>query len=238
MGNKENLILVIAETRTTFDIACCFDEYHKSNLAGELSKKLWELRKNLSGDKLILASATFIHRSIDWNSGHMDMSICSQACIEGFKSNGEFINDDNSSMGLCFYEDGYVQLDKSQGFGNWKLDYKQKEGTLENKTTEYIKELSNKYNITYLVEINDKGFGEPIIDYDLIKQMGIVSIKIDPAKPFNDYMRSDYVNFGDNIYVSSSKISFKGAIDGLEQLNAELKKQNPVLKKQKLNINN
>lgn len=231
MNNKKNIILVIAETRTTFDISFCFEEYQKSNLTCELSKQLWELRKNLGGDKLIFASASFIHRSDEWGYSQMKGAICDQTYIEGFKSDESYTNDDSSSMGLCFYEDGYVQLDKSQGFGNWKLGDIKKEGTVKDKTTEYIKELSKKYNIIYLVEINDGGYIEPIIDTNFIKEMGITPIKIEPTRPYEHYLRSDSVNIGEDIYVSSSKVSYVGAIDGLEKLNTKIKQQNKGLKK-------
>lgn len=224
--NKKNAILIVAESRTTYDFSFCLDKQTEYSL--ELINKVLEMKKLMGVDTIILASASPVSMNnfgADWNWNHVEFSWYNQALIEGYiDEKGNLINDDNALMGKCFYPEGYAELSKEDGFGKYKIIKHEQIGSLTDKTTAYIKELSGVYNIEQIVLLYDDGYSDQIIDSDKIKnQLNIPISYFIPAKPWCGQNGSITKNDSNNSYkIYSELISIEGVIDCFQKFNNQI----------------
>lgn len=225
-GNKKSLLLIIAESRTTYDFSCCLDKMEE--FGTELVKKIVETKEILGVDEVILSSASPVsinNHSSDWNFGHVEVSWYNQCIIEGcyldeMGNIKKYFED--CFMGKCFYPEGFTILSKEKGYGNYELIKNNQTGSVKEKTTNYIKELKQTYDINKVILLNDCGYSEPIIDKDrLEKEIGLTIDTFIPTKPFCS--QNSYIFEGENsMTVLSSGVSIEGIIDCFSQYNKRI----------------
>lgn len=222
-SDKKSLLLIIAEPRTTYDFTFAIDKQVDYTI--ELSHKIAETKKLLGIDTAILASATPVsvdNDFSDWHWGHVEGSWWNQSFIEmgHLDEKGNLILEhEDCYMGKCFYPEGFAIMSKEKGFGNYEMIKTMQPGTIAEKTTEYIKELSKTYNIEKVILLNDFGYNEPIVDEErLEKEYGIFVDTFIPTKPYCS--QSSGVSERENyIKVWSSEVSIEGIIDCFSQYN-------------------
>lgn len=213
---KEKLLLVIAEPRSTCDINFMSDD---EDQVVQLCNKIQETKKLLGADVAIFSSTTPVSindYSSDWNFGHVKGFWLNQSLIEGghLEENGKLILEyENCFMGKCFYPEGFAILAKENGFGNYEIIKNNQPGKVVEKMNGYIKELLKTYSIVKIIQLNDFGYSEPIIDVEYLQKEYALSIDtFIPSKPFNPE-NSRICVYNNSYTVISSEISIGGIID-------------------------
>lgn len=216
---KRDVALIIAETRSTFDIQYARNRYLAYTT---LIEQLWSLRENLGKDELILGSVTPINETgnyAGWDWGKVKYSWYYQSLIEGYFDNHDLFRTDNSSyMGRCFYQGGYYELLKASQ-GNRKPVNYQHPDTLEINILSYIKKLSIDSSLQ-VIEINDYKYTKPLVDQKTLSELNIPLSRIIPGSTKNQ------LSFMNNTFnCTSSKPTNAGVIDCLERINNHLKEK-------------
>lgn len=229
---KKSLILFIAESRTTYDRSFNLDTENEDNV--NLTNKIFETKRVLGADTAILSSVTLTsNREFydDWNWHDVVASWSNQCFVEGYNNGkGEFIHEENTSMGKCFYPEGYAELSKEAGFGAWKMVKHQDSRSVTEKLTEYIQELSETYDITQIFFFYDYGYSEQIIDIKKItKELQIPINYFIPTKPYCSQSTGININeFG--CTATSSLYTMKGINECFEQYLQNIEKIKPATK--------
>lgn len=220
--NKKTLLLVIAESRSTYDFSFCIDEEEK--LSFDLVSLIHE-NKTLQGyNELLFASVSPVTEnniSDEWNYQSTEGTWYNQSLIEaGYldKEDKLHVTYKNSFMGKCFNHDEYVYLSKENGFGNYKMKKIKDTRTIKEKVNSYIDELSKSYEISEIIYINDHGYSEEMLDEKYIEKLGIKYTTIIPNKPWCSQSNGLCDRFK-SINITSSETSIKGATDCLQRYN-------------------
>lgn len=226
MDNKKSAMLVIAEARSTFDFASCIDKQVEYSI-GLIENMIGSAE--LQGiDTVIFASASPIsidNNVSDWNFSHVKASWYCQSFIEGGRKDkdGNLIkNYENAFMGKCFYLEGFAELSKEKGYGKYEILKYPQQDSIKDKTTQYIKELSKTYNLEQIIILDDRGYEEPIINFNAIEELNITLHRFIPAKPFCP-QESNLMKDGDSFTIHSEFVSIEGAIDCFTQYISYLK---------------
>ena len=227
--NKKTLLLVIAESRSTYDFSFCIEDEEK--LSFDLVSLIHE-NKTLQGyDELLFASVSPVtenNTSDEWNYYTTEGTWWNQSLIEAARldnnNNLEILYKD-SYMGKCFTQDEYGYLSKEKGFGNYEIITKRDPRTIKEKVNSYIRKLSDDYEIAEIIYIYDHGYKEELVDEQYIKNLGIKFTTIIPKKPW--CYQSDGLNEQDNIInIISSGVSIEGATDSLQRYNQYIANKN------------
>lgn len=220
--NKKTLLLVIAESRSTYDFSFCIDEEEK--LSFDLVSLIHE-NKTLQGyNELLFASVSPVTEnniSDEWNYQSTEGTWYNQSLIEaGYldKEDKLHVTYKNSFMGKCFNHDEYAYLSKKNGFGNYEMKKIKDTRTIKEKVNSYIDELSKSYEISEIIYINDHGYSEEMLDEKYIEKLGIKYTTIIPNKPWCSQSNGLCDRFK-SINITSSEISIKGATDCLQRYN-------------------
>lgn len=232
---KKKLLLVIAESRSTYDFAFCInkEDEHSFNLVS-----LMHETKNLKGyDELLFASVSPVTKNDtfdEWHYYSTKGTWWNQSLIEAGHLDEEgnlHVTYKDSYMGKCFYHDGYAYLSKENGFGNYAMKSCEDDRKIIDKVNSYISELSQDYDICEVIYINDYGYSEEMVDEKHIRELGIKFTSFIPNKPWCGQSSCLSDRDGD-IIALSSEISIEGAIDCFHRYNVYLanKKENEFSK--------
>ena len=220
--NKKKLLLVIAESRSTYDFSFCINE--EERLSFDLVSLLHE-NKTLQGyDELLFSSVSPVSKKDlgdEWHYYTTEGTWYNQSLIEAGYLDEEdnlHVTYKNSFMGKCFNHDEYAYLSKENGFGNYEMKKIKDTRTIKEKVTEYIDELSQTYDISEIIYINDHGYSEEMLDEKYIEKLGIKYTTIIPNKPWCS-QSSGLCDRFESINITSSEISIEGAVDCLQRYN-------------------
>lgn len=227
--NKKKLLLVIAESRSTYDFAFCIDK--EDELSFDLVSLIHE-NKSLQGyDELLFSSVSPVSKKDtfdEWNYYTTEGTWYNQSLIEAGRLDDDgnlHVTYKNSFMGKCFNHDEYAYLFKDNGFGNYEMKTIKDTRTIKEKVNEYIDELSQTYDIGEIIYINDHGYAEEMVDEKHIRELGIAFTTIIPNKPWC-YESNSLCDRNNSINITSNEVSIEGVVDCLQRYNQYLANKN------------
>ncbi len=233
MESKQNTILVIADCIAAFENEVFGSKYDEADLA----QALWQLRKTLGADKLILASTAVSPKGYYFDGLEEKTYYNVQSFIEGYYHGKAAYRDDASFMGPCFYKDGYAVLSKEKGFGNYELIHHDSTTPRVTKVSEYIKRLSEEDNITCVVRIASPHtdlLDTPVIDETLLSALSIPLCTITSASALKTVKRQKTIVEENSFHVTSKQPRLDGTVDCLKRLDVKLKQMQPQLIKKEV----
>lgn len=226
MEQKKKALVFFAELRALYDFS--WEDWTKvDDKFDEFHQKIFEILEKEGADIVIfsvIGNAGLKEEVNDFNYGrykHSAWGISSILDDYYDRESQRVIIRENGVFGKSLFKDGYAELSKEKGFGQWEMIEHKDDTPLNQKALNYLDELSESYDIEKAFVIDDE-FGPwatPALDVSkLASHLAKTVVLLIPSPPFrnNDSSNPKLINPDVSCRIYSSKHTVSGATECLD----------------------
>lgn len=228
MNQKKKALVFFAELRALYDIS--WEDWTSGKIYEKFDKfhqKIFEILEKECADVIIfsvIGNAGLNEEVNDFNYGSHKRSAWGISCVLDDYYDQEsqtIVVRENGVFGKSLFKDGYAELSKKKGFGQWEMIEHKDDTPLNQKALSYLDELSESYDIekTFIIDDEFGIWSTPALDAsELASHLEKPVVLLIPCPPFQNYSSSNpsFINVDESCRISSSKTTVSGATECLD----------------------
>lgn len=221
---KINIFLIEPRSVTDpfwlYSKTCYFDDLK------DFSEKIEKIRLLTDADETIVTTVSPVSSSgegetIDFGFKELKLAMSELVIVEGYGRENKLFLHEHCHLTKWFYGDGSAHIDRTAGFGNYRMVCSTEQGNVEERVNRYIDELQSKYQIANLFLLYDNSYHKslPMMNpKDLSSRHNVFVTQLIPALP---HLRSSqshiYKSQDRTIEITSKEMILFGINDCLNQ---------------------
>ena len=188
---KKKINLFLIEPRSVTDPFWLYGKNYYFDDLKEFSEKIEEVRQLSNADETIVAtfspvSSTGEGATIDFGFKELKLAMSEIVIVEGYGVENELFLHNHCHLTKWFYGDGSAHLDRTAGFGHYRMVCSSEQENVEERVHKYIGQLQSQYQISNVFLLYDDSYNRSLSTMnpkDISTKHGVHVIHLKPALP-------------------------------------------------------
>lgn len=188
---KKKINLFLIEPRSVTDPFWLYGKNYYFDDLKEFSEKIEEVRQLSNADETIVAtfspvSSTGEGATIDFGFKELKLAMSEIVIVEGYGVENKLFLHNHCHLTKWFYGDGSAHLDRTAGFGHYRMVCSSEQENVEERVHKYIGQLQSQYQISNIFLLYDDSYNRSLSTMnpkDISTKHGVHVTHLKPALP-------------------------------------------------------